>query len=86
MKTCKRDDLDEKALKRLLNDNQLSVLFQLVLQTGTLLFDAVAGPGCWQSEFTEDERRIICQRIIVRIVGELFRPEHPPNSKPSTLH
>ncbi len=86
MKTYKRDDLDEQALKRLLNDNQLSALFKLVLQTGMLLFDAVAGPGCWQSEFTEDERRIICQRIIVRIVGELFRPEQPPNSKPSTLH
>ena len=86
MKTYNRDDLDERALKRLLNDNQLSALFKLVLQTGTLLFDAVAGPGCWQSEFTEDERRIICQRIIVRIVGELFRPEHPTDSKPSTLH
>jgi hypothetical protein len=86
MKNHNRDDLDEKALKRLLDDKQISALFKLVLQTSALLFDSVAGPGCWQSEFTEDQRRIICQRIIVRIVGELFKPEHPPNSKPSTLH
>jgi hypothetical protein len=86
MKSYNRDDLDEKALKRLLDDNQLGALSDLVFQASVLLFDSVAGPGCWQSEFTEDERRIICQRIIVRIVGELFKPDHPRGAKPSTLH
>ena len=86
MKNHNRDDLDEKALKRLLDDHQLAALFDLVFQTSVLLFDSVAGPGCWQSEFTEEERRIMCQRIIVRIVGELFKAEHPRGPKPSTLH
>jgi hypothetical protein len=86
MKNYNRDDLDEKALRRLLDEGQLSALFELVQQTSGLLFDSVAGQGCWQSEYTDEERRIICRRIIVRMVGELFKPAQAPNSRSSTLH
>jgi hypothetical protein len=51
-----------------------------------MLFDAVAGEGGWQGEFTEEERRVIRQRIIVRMVGELFKPEEPGKSRSSMLH
>jgi hypothetical protein len=42
--------------------------------------------GCWEFEFTDDQRRIICQRIIVRMVGELFKPEETPNDRSSKMH
>jgi hypothetical protein len=86
VKNYNRDDLDEKALSRLLDGDQLSTLFELVQQTSGLLFDSVAGQGCWQSEFTDEERRTICQRVIVRMVGELFKPGKPPSARSSTLH
>jgi hypothetical protein len=81
-----RDDLDAKALRRLLNEEQLAALADLVDQSSVLLFDSVAGAGCWQSEFSDQQRRIICQRIMVRMVGELFKPEHASSSRSSTLH
>ena len=86
MKNCHRDDLDKKALGRLLSEQQLSVLFDLVFEASQLLFDSVAGEGCWQSEFTDDQRRTICQRIIVRMVGEVFGPEQPSNARSSKVH
>jgi len=86
MKTFQRDDLDKKALGRLLNDQQMSVLLDLVLEASQLLFDSVAGGGCWQSEFTDDQRRVICQRIIVKMVGELFKPEQTSNDRSSRVH
>ena len=81
-----RDDLDKKALRRLLTEDQLAALLDLVAQTSELLFEAVAGEGCWQSEFSHEQRRVICQRIMVRMVGELFKPEQSDNSPPPTLH
>ena len=87
MRNYSRDDLDEKALRRLLGGaERIAALMDLVRQTCALLFDTVAGAGCWQTEFTDEERRIICQRIMVRMVGELFKPEQSPNSRSSTLH
>jgi hypothetical protein len=86
MRNYDRDDLDEKALRRLLEEDQLSALFKLVQETSGFLFDSVAGRGCWQSEFTEEERRIVCQRVIVRMVGELFKPGKLSNPRSSTLH
>lgn len=86
MKTYNRDDFDKKALGRLLNEKQLSVLFELAHEACRLLFDSVAGDGCWQSEFTADQRKIICQRVIVRMVGELFGPEQSPTERPSRVH
>lgn len=81
-----RDDLDAKALKRLLCEKQIEALSDLVDRGSEMLFDAVAGEGCWQGEFTEEERRVIRQRIIVRMVGELFKPEEPGKSRSSMLH
>ena len=86
MSNYSRDDLDAKALRRLLSEDQLAVLSDLLVQTSELLFDAVAGEGCWQSEFSLEQRRIICQRIMVRMVGELFKPEQSANSRSSRLH
>jgi hypothetical protein len=86
MSNYSRDDLDANALRRLLSEEQLAALSDLVVQTSKLLFDWVAGAGCWQSEFSDEQRRIICQRIIVRMVGELFKPEQPADSRSSTLH
>jgi hypothetical protein len=86
MKTSQRDDLDKKALERLVDDERLSLLFDLVLQASQMLFDAVGGKGSWQSEFNEDQRRIMCQRIVVRMVGELFKPEETSNDRPFRLH
>ncbi len=86
MSNYSRDDLDAKALRRLLSEEQLGALSDLVVQTSELLFDSVAGAGCWQSEFSDEQRRIICQRIMVRMVGELFKPEQPPDFRSSTLH
>ena len=76
MKIYNRDDLDEKALGRLLTTEQLSLLFDLVAEASQALFDSVAGEGCWRSELTDDQRRIICRRIIVGMVGELFEPDN----------
>jgi hypothetical protein len=81
-----RDDLDAKALRRLLSEDQLSALSELVGRSSALLFDCVAGDGCWQAELDDEQRRIICQRIMVRMVGELFRAEQSPSSRSSTLH
>jgi hypothetical protein len=81
-----RDDLNEKALKRLLSEEQLAALSDLVVQTSELLFNSVAGQGCWQSEFSVEQRHTICQRIMVRIVGELFKPDPSPIPRSSTLH
>jgi hypothetical protein len=75
MKSYQRNDLDKKALGRLMNEEQLSTLFDFVLEASQLLFNSVAGEGCWQSEFTDDQQRIICQRMIVKMIGELFGPE-----------
>ncbi len=86
MKTYQRDDLDQKALGRLLNDQQLSVLLDLVLEASQMLFDSVGGQGSWQFEFTDDQRRIICRRIIVRMVGELFKPEQTSSDQTSKMH
>jgi len=86
MRDYSRDDLDARALSRLLSKDQLATLRDLVSRSSAILFDSVAGEGCWQSEFNEEERRIICQRIMVRMVGELFKPEQSGNSHPSTLH
>ncbi len=86
MKIHNRDDLDEKALGRLLSAEQLSLLFDLVTEASQTLFDSVAGDGCWQSELSDDQRRIICRRIIVRMVGELFKPEQSLNPRPSRMH
>ncbi len=86
MPNYSRDDLDEKALHRLLTKDQLSTLFNLIFEASALLFDSVAGQGCWRSEFTDDERRIVCQRIVVRMVGELFKPEELLNTRSSMLH
>jgi hypothetical protein len=41
-----RDDLDAKGLKRLLNEEQLAALSDLVGWGSALLFDSVAGEGC----------------------------------------
>jgi cytochrome P450 len=81
-----RDDLDAKALRRLLTEKQLAALSDLIEQASATLFDAVAGAGCWQAEFTDEQRRTLCQRIIVRMVGELFKPEEPSKSRSSILH
>jgi hypothetical protein len=81
MKIYQRDDLDQKALGRLLNDEQMSVLLDLVLEASRVLFDSVAGEGCWGSEFTDGQRRVICQRIVVRMVAELFKPEQASNDR-----
>ena len=86
MKITQRDGFDKKALGRLLNDEQSSILFDLVLEASQLLFDSVAGEGCWQSEFTDDQQRIICQRIVVRMVGELFKPEQTSNDRSTKVH
>ncbi|MGO9058431.1 MAG: hypothetical protein ACLQU2_13765 [Candidatus Binataceae bacterium] len=86
MKNQHRDDLDKKSLGRLLNQEQLSLLFDLVFEASRLLFDSVAGEGCWESEFTDDQRRTICQRIIVRMVRELFEPEQASSPRPSRMH
>lgn len=86
MSNYNRDDLDKKALRRLLSEEQLAALSDLVAQTSELLFDSVAGEGCWQSEFGDEQRRLICQRIMVRMVGELFKPDQPDNSPSPTLH
>ena len=48
MSNYRRDDSDSKALRRLLNEEQLAALLKLVGQTGALFFDSVAGKGCWQ--------------------------------------
>jgi hypothetical protein len=85
MSNYRRDDSDSKALRRLLNEEQLAALLKLVGQTGALFFDSVAGKGCWQSEFSDEQQRSICVRIMVRMVGELFKPESS-NSRSSTLH
>jgi hypothetical protein len=81
-----RDDLDAKALRRLLGDGQLAVLADLVDRGSAVLFDSIAGPGCWQVEFTGEERRVICQRIMVRMVAELFKPGSSSQSRGSSLH
>jgi hypothetical protein len=81
-----RDDLDAKALRRLLSEEQIVQLADLVERASELLFDAVAGDGGWQAELSREERRLICQRIMVRMVGELFKPEVSGNSRSSTLH
>jgi hypothetical protein len=86
MSICRRDDLDEESLRRLLSDEKLAALWELVGQTSALLFDSVAGEGCWQSEFSDEQRRVICLRIMVRMVGELFKPDPSPNSRSSPLH
>jgi hypothetical protein len=86
MSNYHRDDLDTKALRRLLSEEQLTALSDLVVQSSELLFDSIAGEGCWQSEFSPEQRRIICQRIMVRMVGELFKPEQSDNSRSPTLH
>lgn len=86
MRNYTRDDLDEKALRRLLSEDQLSALFDLVIEIGELLFDSVAGQGCWRSELTDDQRRIMCQRMIVRMVGELFKPEPSSTTRSSRMH
>lgn len=85
MKTY-RDELDNKALRRLLSDKQMDELANLVNKSSQLLFDAVAGEGAWQAEIDPEQRRIICQRIMVRMVSELFKPEQSDNSRPATLH
>ncbi len=85
MSNYSRDDLDAKALRRLLNDEQLTALSDLVSRGSALLFDSVAGNGCWQSEYSDEERRLICQRIMVRMVAELFKPE-PSSTRSSILH
>jgi hypothetical protein len=86
MSNFTKDDLNEKALRRLLNGKQLAELYDLISHSIGLLFDAVSGDGCWKAEFTEEQRRVICQRIMVRMVNELFKPEPFPNSRPPTLH
>ncbi len=86
MRNYTRDDLDAKALRRLLSEKQISALAELIEQGSAILFDSVAGDGCWQAEFTEEERRTICQRIIVRMVGELFKAEEPAKPRSSILH
>jgi hypothetical protein len=86
MNNYSRDDLDAKALRRLLNAEQLAALSDLVGQGSALLFDSVAGEGCWHTELSEEERRLICQRIMVRMVAELFKPVASSDSRPSTLH
>jgi hypothetical protein len=86
MNIYSRDDLDAKALRRLLSDGQLAVLADLVSRGSAVLFDSVAGQGCWQAEFTDDERHVICQRIMVRMVAELFRPGPSSQPRSSSLH
>ena len=86
MKSYHRDDLDRKALGRLLSEKQLSVLFDLVHEASRLLFDSVAGEGSWQSEFSAEQRQIISQRIMVRMVGELFEPDQSSNAGASRVH
>ncbi len=86
MSNFSRDDLDAKALRRLLSEEQISALSDLVRRGSELLFDSVAGEGCWRSEFNDEQRRVICQRIMVRMVAELFKPEPSSSSRPSTLH
>jgi hypothetical protein len=87
MSNYSRDELDAKALRRLLSAEQLAALADLIGQGSALLFDSVAGHGCWHAEFTDEERRLICQRIMVRMVAELFRPLQPAYSRSSTtLH
>jgi hypothetical protein len=86
MSNYNRDDLDAKALRRLLNSEQLTDLSELVGRGSELLFDSVAGQGCWKRELTDDQRRAICQRIMVRMVGELFRAERFSSYRSSTLH
>jgi hypothetical protein len=81
-----RDDLDAKALRRLLTEKQIATLSDLIEQAGALMFDSVAGDGCWNSEFTREERRTICQRLIVRMIAELFKPQEPSRSSSSILH
>ncbi len=81
-----RDDLDAKALRRLLSEEQLAALLELVARGSALLFDSVAGQGCWQAEFDDEQRRLICQRIAVRMVGELFKPGSSTDPRSSTLH
>ncbi len=86
MNKYSRDDLDANALRRLLSEDQLDALAELVSRSSALLFDSVAGKGCWQTEFSDEERRVICQRIMVRMVGELFKPQQSPNSRGPILH
>jgi hypothetical protein len=86
MSNYNRDDLDKKALKRLLSEDQLAALSDLVAQTSELLFDSIAGEGCWHADLDHEQRRVICQRIMVRMVGELFKPEQSDNSRSPTLH
>ncbi|HEY2105350.1 MAG TPA: hypothetical protein VGH29_06170 [Candidatus Binataceae bacterium] len=86
MSNYSRDDLDTKALRRLLSEEQLKALSDLVARASELLFDSIAGESCWQLEVSPEQRRIICQRITVRMVGELFKPEQSQNSRPPTLH
>lgn len=86
MKSYQRDDLDKKALKRLLNEEQLSTVFEFVVEAAQVLFNSVAGEGCWQSEFTDDQQRIISQRITVKMIGELFGPEQSSNASSHRMH
>ncbi|GEM_PF-6189993 len=80
-----RDDLDAKALRRLLTEDQIATLSELIERASAIMFDAVAGDGSWQAEFTREQKSTICQRIIVRMVGELFKPEEP-SKRSSILH
>jgi hypothetical protein len=81
-----REDLDAK-LRRLLSEDQLAALSESVGQSCGMLFDSVGGEGSWQAEFNGEQQRIVCQRVIVRMVAELFEPEQAPKSGGKfTLH
>lgn len=84
MSNHRDDDTDAKVLNRLLNGDELAALWGLVDQASALFFDSVAGEGCWQSEFSDEERRMICLRIIVAMAGELVKAESS-NSRPLAI-
>ncbi len=75
MSNHRDDDTAAKVLNRLLNGVELAALWGLVDQASALFFDSVAGAGCWQSEFSDEQRRMICLRIIVAMAGELVKAE-----------
>ena len=72
MRNFREDDLDAKALGRLMTKEQITKVLDLVDRGSAIVFDSVAGEGCWLAEFSEEQRRTICQRIMVRMVDELF--------------
>jgi hypothetical protein len=86
MKNHNRTDLNREAIRRLLGDEHSSAVLNLILQAAEIMFDSVGGAGSWRSEVTDGERRTICESIVVRMVGELFKPDEPPRGGSCKLH